>query len=155
MSDAGNDISIFPIETRIQSVRAESCVVKDPVAVFGPQVKEGLRLSLGDVVGGQPGGGDTDQLPRVTTAPTLPGVRVVAVEDVSVPDLDVGVPKVSPGVLGLEHGWGDAADAARPGRGDHDGGGAEIDAAPESGVKRSRALIQQRLKKWEIEINWM
>ena len=122
MSDAWNDISIFPIETRIESVSAESCVVRDSVTVFGPQVEEGPGLPHGDVVGGQPGGGHTDQVPGDPAAPTLPRVRVVAMEDVSSPDLDVRVPDVCPDVLSLEHSWGEATDAAGPGRGDHDCG---------------------------------
>ena len=146
MSDARYDVSIFSIETRIKSVRAESSVVKDPIAILAPQVEEGPRLSPGDVVGGQPGGGDTDNIAGITTTPTLSRVRIITVEDVSSPDLNVGILQVSTDVLGLEHGGGEAAHAAGPGLGDHDGGGAEIHSAPESRVQRDRGLIQQRLK---------
>ena len=143
MSDAGHDVSIFSIETRIQSVRAESRVVKDPVAILAPQVKQGPRLSPCDVVCGQPCGGDTDHVPGVTTAPTLSRVRIITVEDVSSPDLNVGVPQVGSDVLGLEHGGGEAAHAAGPGLGYNDGGGAEIHPAPEGRLQRYRGLIQQ------------
>ena len=114
VSDAWNDISIFPIETRIESVSTESCVVKDSVTVFGPQVEEGPGLPRGDVVGGQPGGGDTDQVSGGSTSPTLSCVRVVAMEDVSSPDLDIRVPDVCPEVLSLEHGGGEATHTAGP-----------------------------------------
>ena len=102
MSDAGHDVSIFSIETRIKSVRAESRVVKDPIAILAPQMEEGLRLPSGDVVGGQPCGGDTDPVSRVATAPTLSRVRIITVEDVSSPDLNVGIPEVRTDVLSLE-----------------------------------------------------
>ena len=146
MSDAGYDVSIFSIETRIKSVRAESRVVKDPIAILAPQLEERSRLPSGDVVGGQPCGGDTDHVSGVTTTPTLSRVRIIPVEDVSGPDINVGIPQVGSDVLSLEHGGGEAAHAARPGLGDDDGGGAEIHPAPECRVQRDRGLIQQRLK---------
>ena len=142
--DAGNDVSIFSIETRIESVITESGLVKYSVTVFGPEVEEGPGLPHGDVVGGQPGGGDAHPLPPGPAASAVPGVGVVAVEEVGLSDLDVRPPEVAgPRV---DHGGGEAAHTARPRGRDDDGGGAEVGEAPHSRVQRLRGLVQQRLK---------